>query len=416
MIHLAAAPPSDRTFRPATVLWALGASVVAALAFIVISTFAPELREDRDAGSNAASRSAVGYAGLVRLLHDTGVPTTIRRGPAPPGARGGLLILTPRAGADADEVDTASKYDGNVLIVAPKWLTSRSNSHRGWVVVRGLLPTVFAADALGRPEVRDLKRTDGARPVTLVAGPNQHIAAPQTVLPFGRIDALQHEMTDFGVPILVDRDQEAVLVGVGAGRIFLLTDPDLIDNHGMADPVTARSALTLIDILRGPNGAVTFDVTLDGLARPRSLMRIALTPPFFAATLCALAAFVLIGWRALIRFGPTVRPERAVALGKLALVESAAGLIRLAKRQARMAPRYAAVARGAAARAVGASRDWNAQQTDDYLDRLGDPSGRTRPFSDLVAAAERGGGSEAELMASAHDLFQWKLEVTRERR
>jgi hypothetical protein len=416
MTDRAAQPRSPGVFRSATILWALGASVLAALAFIAIATFAPEIRENQDAGSNALSRSAIGYAGLVRLLGDMGVPTTIRRGPAPPGARGGLLILTPPADVDAGSVRTVAKYDGNVLLVAPKWRASKSERHQGWVVVRGLLPSDLAAAAVARPEVRDLARAKGAEPVTLSAGPYQRSLPAHTVLPLGRIDALQHQASDDGVAVLVEGKGEAVLVGVGAGRTFVLTDPDLIDNHGLADPVTARSALKLIDLLRGPQGTVTFDVTLNGLGRPRSLMRMALTPPFFAATLCALFALALIAWRAMIRFGPTARPERAVALGKLALVESAAGLIRLARRQTAMAPRYAAVARTAAARAVGAPRDWGAEQTDDYLDRLGDPSGRTRPFSDLVAAAERSGGSEAELMRSARDLFQWKAEVTRERR
>jgi len=119
-----------------------------------------------------------------------------------------------------------------------------------------------------------------------------------------------------------------------------------------------------------------------------------------------------MGWRAVVRFGPTIRPERAVALGKRALVDNAAGLIRLTRREARMAPRYAAVTRHAVARAVGAPRDWSVEQTDAYLDKLGDPAGETKPFSDLVAAANAGSGNMDALMWSARNLYKWKAELT----
>ncbi len=407
-------PPSTAapSFRTATLLPALGASLLMALVFIGLATFAPELRGAEDDGAHALSRSAVGFAGLVRLLKETGTPVSIRRGAGLSTGQTALLVVTPPAGVDAKEVRSLTRpYKGPILIIAPKWVVSRSPRHLGWAVVHGLLPPAAVVAAVARPEIEAVKRSSGVQPLVLVGGPYQDKVGQGQSLTFGPIQNLQSHASNNGAPILQDAHGAAILVGVGGGRTFVLTDPDLLDNHALANPDAARSAMALIDLLR-QGGPVVFDVTLNGLGRPRSLMQTALTPPFFAATLCALFALALVGWRAVARFGPTLRPERAVALGKRALVDNAAGLIRLTRREARMAPRYAAVTRHAAARAVGAPRDWSAAQTDAYLDKLGDPAGETKPFSDLVAAAGAASGNVDALMRSAGNLYKWKAEIT----
>jgi len=399
-------------FRMATLLWALGASLLLALIFIGLATFAPELRGAEDDGAHALSRSAVGFAGIVRLLKETGTPVTVQRGTAPLAGQAALLVLTPPPGVDAQALRRLPlPYKGRILIIAPKWAISRSPKRLGWAVVQGLLPPAVAAAAVARPEIEAVTRSGGVQPLVLAGGPYQHVIGQGRSLKFGPIQSLQSRASEDGLPILQDDKGAAVLVGVGDGRTFVLTEPDLLDNHGLANADTARSAMALIDVLR-QGGPVVFDVTLNGFARPRSLMQTALTPPFFAATLCALFAFALMGWRAVVRFGPTIRPERAVALGKRALVDNAAGLIRLTRREARMAPRYAAVTRHAVARAVGSPRDWSVEQTNAYLDRLGDPKGETTPFSDLVAAANAGGGNVDALLRSAGNLYKWKAEIT----
>jgi hypothetical protein len=82
----------------ATVLWALGASLMMALIFIWLATFAPELRGAEDDGAHALSRSSVGFAGLVRLLNETGTPVSVRRNPAPLDGQAGLFRPDARGG------------------------------------------------------------------------------------------------------------------------------------------------------------------------------------------------------------------------------------------------------------------------------------------------------------------------------
>ena len=61
--------------------------------------------------------------------------------------------------------------------------------------------------------------------------------------------------------------------------------------------------------------------TLAGYERGKGLGKMFFEPPFLAATLCAVAAGVLMGAHALARFGLPRRRGRAFALGARALVD-----------------------------------------------------------------------------------------------
>ena len=119
---------------------------------------------------------------------------------------------------------------------------------------------------------------------------------------------------------------------------------------GSAIPRVARAALALIDGLNATDArSVNFSTFSDrpeaAAARQPSLIRLAVEPPFLAMTLALIAAALLAGLHGAVRFGQPRREERAIALGKAALVENSAGLIRLARREARLGAAYADVVR-----------------------------------------------------------------------
>jgi hypothetical protein len=122
-----------------------------------------------------------------------------------------------------------------------------------------------------------------------------------------------------------------------------------------------------------------------------------------------------MGVHAAARFGPPLRPAAAFALGKRALADNSAALVRLVQREHLMGGGYAALTRIAAAQAVGAPRDLNDDQMDALLDRLGAARKLGRAFSDLERQA-RDARDVPALMAAARALYQWRLEMTHERR
>lgn len=199
----------------------------------------------------------------------------------------------------------------------------------------------------------------------------------------------------------------------GADNVFLLSDPDLVNTQGLKSLATARVAVGLISDLRVGQGPVLFDVTLDGYGRGQSLLKLAFEPPFLAATLCLAAVALLMGLHAVNRFGAPRESGRALALGKEALAESSAGLIRMARRETHMAAGYLDLCRAQVAEALGAER-LSAADLDALLDRQGERIGAGR-LSD-IAAETRAPKDRAALLAAAVRLYQWRVEMTRERR
>ena len=128
-------------------------------------------------------------------------------------------------------------------------------------------------------------------------------------------------------------------------------------------------------------------------------------PPFLAATLSVFMALMLVGWAAFNRFGATRRPDRAFALGKRALADNQAALIRMTRREARLGGRYVQAVRDLVTRAVGAPRDLDEPGLDAFLDRLGENRGAGDRFTELARAAAA--AKTAALSLAGGDGGRW---------
>jgi hypothetical protein len=405
-------------FSPVIVICLVAVGVFAFSAFIVLQTYAPDLRPESNGGNHALSRSAVGYAGLVELLKDRGDQVIISRGPIlAPKTAPGLLILTP--GPETDPADVAKvKFSGLTLIVLPKWIAPPNPFKREWVVKVGLLEPPYVAEHLPKedfPKPLTVSRRTGVTSATLTGtGDEWPFRESTTHLATGPIESLQTLSGEGITPVLTD-DKGGVLLAQGARTdVFILSDPDLLDTQGIKNLVTARAGLAVVDELRHTGGPVIMDVTLHGYSRGRNIMKLAFEPPFLALTLCLVAAALMAGWHAFARFGPTPAHVRAFAFGKRGLVDNSSALIKVAGREPRMAPGYVAVERNTVAWLVGAPKDLDRAQLDAFLDRLGAAKNTTDTIAGLAAEADRV-KNIADLMRVATRLHRWRMEMTRER-
>jgi hypothetical protein len=242
-----------------------------------------------------------------------------------------------------------------------------------------------------------------------VARPTLRFADGRTMTA-GPVDQLQTIKAPTLTPLVTDARGGIILARTQNSEIYILSDPDLLNTMGLKRLETARAADAIITLAR-PDGPLIFDVSLHGFKRSRNLLALALEPPFLGGTLCAVAAALMAGIAAAIRFGPIRRTTPPYAMGKGALVENTAGLIRMARREHRMAQGYARLCRDLAARAVGAPRRLEPAQLDAFLDRLSVQRGVT-PFTDLATAAQEG-RSLVDLLAVTRKLYDWRLEMTR---
>ena len=404
------APGTRGPFTARTGLLIALVGVFAFCALAVLGAYAPDLRAGDNGGAHALSRSAIGYAGVARALRLAGEPVLVNRAPTARSAGGALMVVTPPPAADEGAV-TGLGFSGPVLIVLPKWVAPPDPRHRGWVGKGGLIePRILPKTSLMADE--GLARAQGlSRPVLRAVGTPFRLGE---TLSEGPVDRLQTLLPKGWRSILIDQSGATVLARDPARPVFLLTDPDLLNTQGLKSLDTLGSALTLLRALRGGDGPVIFDVRLNGLGRERSVLRLLFEPPFLAVTLCLAAAAGLAGFQAACRFGPVRRTPRAIALGKQALVDNSAALIRMAGRESHMGGRYALLARDLAARAVGAPRDLSDAALVAFLDRLGGQRGAIGRLSDLSAEAALARDRD-KLTAAARKLFLWRLEMTRER-
>ncbi|CAN5144616.1 hypothetical protein BH10PSE4_BH10PSE4_06430 [soil metagenome] len=406
------APDGGVLFSPKVVLGMILAGVFAFSAFVVLSTYAPDLQSGDNGQAHALSKSAVGYAGVVQLLRAQGEPVIVSRRNLG-GEEPNLVVFTPNMGGSRDDYQKA-QLSSRTLVVLPKWGASPDPRHPGWVGALDLAPDAIMADALkvvGIPKAKLAvhKGRAGARLVG-VAG----TAAEGLVLETGPIQDLRAIAGPDLQPVIVDAQGRAILARRMPTDTYFLADPDLLNTMGMKDIRTARSGLAILDSLRKPQGVIAFDVTLNGFARSRSVMKLAFEPPFLGATVCLVAAALLMGLHAAARFRAVRRGERPLALGKSALIDNSAGLIRMARREPAMAPRYAELQRAAAVRAMGGSR-LSGHALTDFLDRQGTRFSATDSASTLDDET-RAVRSPGDLMKVVAKWYQWRLEMTRERR
>jgi len=400
-----------RVFTPFSGALVVLVGVVAFGAFGVLATYAPELQSGDNGGAHALSRSAVGYAGLAEALRLSGDPVVVTRQSLPKGRKEGLLIETPPPDT-ADKDVTAMGFAGPVLVILPKWLTLPDPLHRGWVTKAGVLPSgLWGAQTL-MAKAGVSHRTGISRPILhALAQPFDRL----TPLAEGPVDQLQTMTLDkWGWrPILVDERGGIVLAQAPHAPLYLLSDPDLLNNQGLKNLDTFVSGMTLLRTLHAGSAPVIFDVTLNGLGRRVSALRLLFDPPFLAVTLCLVAAAGLAGFQAFCRFGPVQPESRAIALGKEALVDNTAALVRLAGREHRMGRPYAELTRDIAARAVGAPSHLSGDALVSFLDRLATQQGAQDRLSELTALASAA-PDRARLIGVSQRLFRLRLEITRE--
>jgi hypothetical protein len=397
-------------FRATTTIALVVVGVFAFAAFVTLLAFAPNLDQDFHCRPNVASRCAIGFAGLEAVIRDDGVPLKVNRAKTLATTdTNGLLIATPEPEGGADI--GALGFKGPILVILPKWVAAPDPNHVSWGLKQGPIPPQMMPSKDLLDVIKVDRRQGVARPrLTGAAGsPFEGM----TLTP-GSIDSLQTITANGWTPVLTDETGKVVIAQAQSQPIYVLADPDLLNTQGLADLDTFTAGTSIVRALRAGDGPVIFDLSLNGYANERNALQLMFRPPFLAVTLCVVAAMVLAGIQALFRFGPMRRPQRAIALGKEALTDNSAQLIRIARREPRMAPAYAALTRKAAARAVGAPRELAGEALTNFLDRLG----RQRGLADNLASLSHEAGrveNRPGLTALAARLYRWRLEMTRER-
>lgn len=381
-------------------------------ALITLSGYAGDLRQKNNGQAHALSRSATGYAGLVRLLADMDYEVRMARSENVSYEDLSVLrIFTMTRPYQADKMDDLS-LNSPTLIIMPKWFTFPYKKKQGWVQRRWSGSDTFTMSN----HERDLKELAGEVTFNQFDSDDKSISyeAQKLIGERRSQDGLKIEnlQTIKGPDLLnvYEVDKGAFLVKIIGTETYILSDPDFMNTMGISSRSRAQLAVDLIDTIITDADAdpmrVDFDLTIHGFGGQANIIKVLTQPPFLAATLCLLASGLLISWQAFSRFGDPVRTERDYALGKFTLADNAARFIRIAGREPNMAKDYTVMVRKQVIRGLNldARRPQDVDQILEHRETVLGLPGMYRNL-ELRAAGTNGLGT---LMQLAKDLNYWK--------
>jgi hypothetical protein len=373
--------------------------VIGFIAMWALIALGPQLSAGNNGQGHAMSRGVAGYAGIVDYAQRADMWVDVRREVVeaePLGDDEGrtLLVLTPEHDSDPDDIADLIKAHGAepVLLVLPKWRTSPHETRKGWSGSGFITPAhprlVPWARFGGREPDIGIITTRRSGPLALKGSGYQRGTAAakpaQWQAVFGGGGTVMIGMPDVpliwtppGLPAAVatkarKTENPALLIRSANRRLYVLAEPDLINNFAFASRTRARTALAVLDMVAEDSdaGGIAFDVTLNGLGGGNGgFLRLAFVPPFIGITACLIAAMLFALWQAAARFGPARVPARAIPISKLALIESSAELVTQTRRESDGADAWLRGQREALARALHAPPGLDGPALDEWLDR-----------------------------------------------
>jgi hypothetical protein len=388
--------------------WIVGAIVVFAISLYFMG--GGELSGPDSVGPSTFSRSAIGHAGIAEVLQQLAIPVVKSRSNSLEklSADSVLVIAEPRrSGQSEDAIRTLLKAS-TILLVLPKWSGLPSEQKAGWLRQVDERPALDAQWALNlvAPKGEVVREKGAVQWTTNTLGIAPALDSPTQLV---RGDRLR--------PIV--GAQQGMLVGEISeqdSKIWVLADPDVIANHGLAHQGNAAAALALIEALRGDDGSVVFDETVHGfVVRPVSPLLLLFRFPFVVATVQGLIAVALLLWATLGRFGaPQIAPP-ALSAGREGLLANMAKLVEFTGHQDVMVKRYVQETVRDVALALHAPRELSGSGLVAWLQRVGLARAVSIDCEDVLRRtadpATAGRQHSPALVRLARDIHQWKGEI-----
>ena len=405
----------DSPFRRSVVIWLVAvatASLTLALALLVVQ---PEGAEPKSSAADSFSRSALGHRAFVELLRASGVPVLVSRYAS--AERAGhaalLLVAEPRLEArDSGRARRLAAMSGEgrtTLLVLPKWEGRESARRRGWIETAELLADDQVELALSAVEApaRAVRPGDAGRCDHGFSDAGW--LRPQLLL--ATSPALRPLLGCEGGVLLAEITTQS------GGRLFVLSDPDLVSNHGLARGDNASRALDVLGRVRRAGQSVVVDETLHGFERAPSLWRELFAFPLLPAAVQGLLALLALVWSGLGRFGAPLPTATAPATGRALLIENTAALLGSAGHSADSLGRYFDATLSDLAQTLHAPASAASRAPLAWLAEAARRRGARRDVTAIRARVERlrraARPSPAAILAAARDIHGWKKEMLR---
>jgi hypothetical protein len=394
-------------------------STMFALSLIIMAN-EDSAQRGNGAGPGVYSTSAVGYAGFYNLLKALDIKASAsERDPlSDAGYRGTLIVAEPSMQLImSGESDSAAKLieARRLLLVLPKWNWKQDERKPRWV-----------------SEMTPAPRNDAETVLALAVFGSS--VSRQTPPDAWKINDIGHSPRIDGAAQLIrlSNDMRAI-VGDGENAlvaeiakdgktIWILSDPDVMSNHGIIKGGNGAFMVSLIGKLSsvgngdyGRKPAIVFDETVHGyLAQADSALKMMLAPPFVVVTiLLALSAIMLVS-AGFSRFGAPAAPAPVLDFGKEQLINNCARLLDYGGHHATVLDRYVRMTINSAARTLHAPKGLNGGRLAEWADTIGRSRGASESCAALLRELSNASGGRADtsrLTDIARRAHKWKGEI-----
>jgi hypothetical protein len=239
----------------------------------------------------------------------------------------------------------------------------------------------------------------------------------------GKITALQSISGPNLTPLLLGPNGEVLLSKVNPmpgdkpfkAPVYLLSDPDLINNQALSDPERVAGALSLIKAITADAKTpdIVFDITFNDFAYEQDIMHYISRPPFLGVPLAFLILGLVVVWAAFARFGPAFNPKTDIPHGRgvTILADNAARLMAKVGREPKLGPAYAQIVRDQVLRNLGYGVK-TVRSPDELAELLSEKFATPDRYSKLFSDAQTLNGPSA-LLSWAQRLHNWKQAIIR---
>jgi hypothetical protein len=353
-------------------------------------------------GATPQSESAIGQKAFVTFLDAMDVPTGFSFGELLSfvGVDQLTMLIEPDPAAISFQ-DLPRRMDAKtVLLVLPKWVETPDAEKPRWIARAGLMERAAVREVAGSV-VGGVDILRFTAPVNF--NRNDYRNAPTLNRP--------QLMRSNRLKAIIAAPEGILLGSIKRGRstIYVLSDPDVLNNHGLDNGNNGALVLGIINRLRG-EGSVAIDYGIYRDVAAKSMWRRLVEPPLVGITAILFFSLVLLLWHASTRFGQPLKLPPPVERGKLALIANSAALFQTREHSYDLLERYLEQQLNDLLRQQPQIARLSGTARVQSLDHLSQLRGASHSYSALEREVKARTVDPAQL---AKDIYAWKQEIMR---
>lgn len=421
---------------------------ISLVAAVIFGLAGPPQGDVESNGADAYSQSALGHRAFREVLDTLDIPVLASRYRSADRAGSGVLVVAePRmadvpgaAGKLGDMLDDADR----IIVVLPKRRGKPDSDNDEWLenvypVGRGEVDSLLTL----LPGEHELVRVGGGpgshdwENHAIAAAPSiedpQLLASPdleplvesddgillgritQTALERYRENQWEFEGFDDEGSDDTRTDDSATDLGE-LPEVLILSDPDVLSNHGIDEGGNATFSVSMVEYLRQSTGPVVFDETLHGFESEPAFTRAIFEFPLVLITLNFVLLIIVAIWAGMGRFGKPKETAPAIEPGKRFLIDNTAQLLQTGGHDTHMLRRLAWAVVDHVAREIRAPSELQRWERVRWIDKVNARRGlefELEPFMKSIEslASGRESARASTMLDKARTLYEWKKDI-----